>query len=219
MVSHVTVAGMWRMKGQGVTCNGFWGWRAKGNGVTCNGLWHCCLRCFGLHCFALRCIVLLCFALFCIALLCIALHCFALLSFTLRCISNCLTTKNAKAIFGIWGFWARNRAQEAQGTLPGNPGPKEPGRGTRGRETFLKAKQRRQPRDTMPHRAAGRHVDPRQLGQPGLPENSAWEHSKNPLGKPNWGKTPLQTLKHAAFLMFLAGTFGGLHPFQKIDIE
>jgi hypothetical protein len=54
-VSHITVSGVWREKGTGVTCNGFWGLegarekvshvtvsgvcREKGTSVTCNGFW------------------------------------------------------------------------------------------------------------------------------------------------------------------------------------
>ena len=34
MLSHVTVSGVWREKGKGVTCNGFWG--LDGHGKRCH---------------------------------------------------------------------------------------------------------------------------------------------------------------------------------------
>jgi hypothetical protein len=82
-VSHITVSGGWKAKGQGVTCNGFWGLGEMGKGVTCtNGFWglegEVALHCSALHCYALLCFALLCIALLCFALLCIALHCLAM---------------------------------------------------------------------------------------------------------------------------------------------
>ena len=42
MLAHVTVSVVWRDKGKGVTCNGFWGFggiREKVSHVTVSGVW------------------------------------------------------------------------------------------------------------------------------------------------------------------------------------
>ena len=94
----------------------------------------------------------------------------------------------------IW----RNRAQDSEepgwksqmnwthrGMLRGRRALEEPrpneSRGTRARETSLKAMLRRMPRDTAAQDGTGPGAKRTQLEHPGLPEDVALEDYKNPI--------------------------------------